>query len=49
MALSSDGICGPKPGDGEVNAPEQCDDGNTLSGDGCSPDMTIEDGFNELG
>src|SRR5262249_11283755 len=29
-------------GDGEVRVPiEACDDGGTLSGDGCSPDCTI--------
>ncbi|HLG24200.1 MAG TPA: PEGA domain-containing protein, partial [Candidatus Nanoarchaeia archaeon] len=31
-------------GDGEINQPwEECDDGNTLSGDGCSFDCTIEE------
>jgi cysteine-rich repeat protein len=27
---------GPRCGDGTVNGPEQCDDGNHQSGDGCS-------------
>lgn len=29
-------------GNGEVEADEECDDGNTASGDGCSSDCTIE-------
>jgi cysteine-rich repeat protein len=28
---------GPRCGDGTVNGPEQCDDGNSQVGDGCSP------------
>ncbi len=30
----------PVCGDGKVEAPEQCDDGNTTSGDGCEADCT---------
>lgn len=34
-------------GDGEIAFPEEkCDDGNTVSGDGCSSNCTIERGFN---
>ena len=37
---------GPHPpgmcGDGKVGATEECDDGNTASGDGCSPTCTNE-------
>jgi len=33
---------GPTCGDGIVQAPEQCDDGNVLDGDGCSSTCTIE-------
>ncbi len=34
----------PKCGDGEINqANEQCDDGNHIKGDGCSPTCTIEE------
>ena len=29
-------------GDGRVTPPEQCDDGNNLSGDGCSSTCTLE-------
>jgi cysteine-rich repeat protein len=31
-------MAGPVCGDGKVEAPEECDDGNTISGDGCSWD-----------
>ena len=41
-----DGACKqvsqPVCGNGVVEAPEQCDDGNTASGDGCSATCTIE-------
>jgi len=33
----------PVCGDGIVDSPEECDDGNTASGDGCSAVCTIED------
>lgn len=34
-------------GDGEIAlSVEECDDGNTASGDGCSSNCTIEKGFN---
>lgn len=33
-------------GNGVVESGETCDDGNTVSGDGCSSTMTIETGFN---
>jgi len=32
----------PGCGDGLLSGNEQCDDGNTLSGDGCSPTCTVE-------
>jgi cysteine-rich repeat protein len=32
-------------GDGILEPPEQCDDGNTISGDGCDPDCKIEAGY----
>jgi cysteine-rich repeat protein len=32
-------------GDGVVTPDENCDDGNTISGDGCSANCTIEAGF----
>lgn len=31
-------------GNGVAEAPEACDDGNTLAGDGCAPDCTFEAG-----
>ncbi|MEZ4223942.1 MAG: DUF4215 domain-containing protein [Polyangiaceae bacterium] len=40
--------CAPEPGcgDGVVNAGESCDDGNSVSGDGCAADcMAIEQGY----
>ena len=35
------GVCG----DGVVNAGEACDDGNTVGGDGCSAECTVEIGW----
>lgn len=35
------GVCG----NGRRDVGEQCDDGNKLSGDGCSPSCTIESGW----
>ncbi len=32
-------------GNGQLEGDEQCDDGNLLSGDGCSATCTIEDGY----
>ncbi len=32
-------------GNGKVESPEECDDGNRLDGDGCSPDCAIEAGW----
>ncbi|MFD2167161.1 M4 family metallopeptidase [Thalassotalea euphylliae] len=32
-------------GDGELNAAEMCDDGNQVSGDGCSASCQVESGF----
>lgn len=32
-------------GDGKKNDQEQCDDNNTRSGDGCSSNCEIEEGF----
>ena len=32
-------------GDGKRNVPEDCDDGNTVNGDGCSSSCTTESGF----
>ena len=32
-------------GNGAVAMPEQCDDGNTANGDGCSPRCTVESGY----
>ena len=37
--VAAAGLCG----DGAVVAPEECDDGNTASGDGCSVTCTLED------
>jgi cysteine-rich repeat protein len=34
---------GPVCGNGEIEAPEECDDGNTVSGDGCSAQCREED------
>jgi len=35
----------PKCGDGILSSDEYCDDGNTVSGDGCSSTCTIEPGY----
>jgi fibro-slime domain-containing protein len=37
--------CAAVCGDGMVFPGEDCDDGNTVAGDGCSPDCKIESGF----
>jgi cysteine-rich repeat protein len=34
--------CATRCGDGEVDAPEECDDGNTTSDDGCSATCMVE-------
>ena len=33
-------------GNGRIDSGEQCDDGNTMNGDGCSSECTIESGWN---
>jgi fibro-slime domain-containing protein len=35
----------PKCGDGKIEGAEQCEDGNVVSGDGCSASCRIEDNF----
>jgi cysteine-rich repeat protein len=44
MSLSnpSNAYAGGFCGDGELNSGEECDDGNTANGDGCSADCTVE-------
>src|SRR5262249_29230783 len=37
--------CAAVCGDGIKDPTEECDDGNTTAGDGCSPTCTIEPGF----
>jgi fibro-slime domain-containing protein len=37
--------CATVCGNGNVETGEQCDDGNTLAGDGCSPTCQVESGF----
>jgi cysteine-rich repeat protein len=37
--------CGTVCGNGLLEATEQCDDGNTVEGDGCSSTCTVENGF----
>ena len=32
-------------GDGNVHQDEECDDGNQISGDGCSEECTVEEGW----
>jgi cysteine-rich repeat protein len=39
----------PVCGDGVIEIPEQCDDGNTNPGDGCSATCTEEDGYHCVG
>lgn len=38
-------ICQPRCGDGRLRHPEECDDGNTIAGDGCSAGCHIEADF----
>ena len=42
---ASGGGCTTKCGDGLILGTEKCDDGNAVSGDGCSSTCQIEDGF----
>ena len=42
-------MCAPICGDGLVIGSEQCDDGGTAAGDGCSPTCTVEPGFSCMG
>src|SRR5262249_15233996 len=44
-----DGGMMPVCGDGIVDMTEPCDDGNTMSGDGCSSTCQIETGFTCMG
>ena len=44
-ASTADTSEGPACGDGVTQGAESCDDGNTLAGDGCSPQCLIEQGF----
>ena len=39
------GACTTKCGDGLIIGTEQCDDGNAVSGDGCSATCQVEAGF----
>ncbi|MEZ4468974.1 MAG: MopE-related protein, partial [bacterium] len=40
-SVDEGGVCA-RCGDGVVGADEQCDDGNLVAGDGCSPDCQVE-------
>lgn len=42
FAWDSNGVCNVLCGDGITLAPEECDDGNTDAGDGCSPTCRAE-------
>jgi cysteine-rich repeat protein len=42
-------ICGPVCGNNIIETGEQCDDGNTASGDGCSSQCIVEDSGVEVG
>ncbi len=43
---SGDGTtCMPDCGDGIITAPEACDDGDMMGGDGCSANCTVETGY----
>ena len=41
--------CYPICGDGILIEPEKCDDGNSISGDGCDSNCGIEEGFGPTG
>ncbi len=41
FSTSAYAVCG----DGQIDGAEQCDDGNTIAGDGCSATCTVESGF----
>jgi cysteine-rich repeat protein len=38
-------VCVPSCGNAEIDADEQCDDGNLMADDGCTPSCTIEAGY----
>ena len=38
-------VCAPVCGDRRLILPEECDDNNTINGDGCGSDCMIEEGF----
>lgn len=44
LVICTGTVAGPMCGDGIVNAAEDCDDGNTTSGDGCSSSCMLEGG-----
>lgn len=44
-AWDANGVCSVLCGDGVTLAPEQCDDGNTVAGDGCSPTCRAETNY----
>jgi cysteine-rich repeat protein len=46
MCPPAGGPCATRCRDGLVLGSEQCDDGNAVSGDGCSATCQVEDGFN---
>lgn len=45
MCSGTPSICKFKCGNGVRDSPEQCDDGNSISGDGCSMNCKVEMGF----
>ena len=47
--LTVDFECVPMCGDGTMIAPEECDDGNLESGDGCVSKCVVEDGYDASG
>ena len=42
--MSGKSVCELNCGNGRVQSPEECDDGNTVGGDGCSS-CSIDEGF----
>jgi cysteine-rich repeat protein len=45
MVLGSSGLCIENCGDGKNFGLNECDDGNTVDGDGCSSTCDIEEGW----
>ncbi len=49
ISVTGPSVCNPPCGDGILGMGEACDDGNMVSGDGCSASCEVEDGYACMG